>query len=135
MNKLCFYLVILSFGWGCNSATEEDDNSFLYGEWMLVNVSGGIAGDINEVNTETETHTLQFSDDNSTTYFYNDSLVSTNKFHLEKRKSIYSADELNFIIYKKQQPPDVITYLSLDTLALADNYYDGYTRLYIKQSN
>ena len=119
---------------GCNSAIRENLNSELYGKWILVIVSGGIAGDINNINTEIERHILEFNENNLVFYFYNDSLVSTNNFSIEKRRSIYSADELDFIIYENQQAPVAIAYLSQDTLTLADNYYDGYTKVYIKQN-
>lgn len=99
-----------------------------------MNVSGGIAGDINEINTEVEKHILVFSEDNSITYFYNDSLISKNDFQIEKKKSIYFAEEIDFIIYDNQQAPEAITYLSKDTLTISDNFYDGYTKVYIRPS-
>ncbi len=51
-------------------------NSNIYGEWLLVNISGGIAGDINNIKSKKEKHILEFSNDNSIIYFYNDSLIS-----------------------------------------------------------
>ena len=133
--KMIYFLLIIT-GFitfvGCNSAQKENYNSSLYGKWLLVNVSGGIAGDINEINTKIDKHILDFSEDNSITYFYNDSLISKTDFQIEKRKSIYSADELDFIIYENHQAPEAITYLSIDTLIIADNFYDGFTKVYIR---
>lgn len=132
----CLHLLIISaviLG-SCNSAMKENLNSNLYGKWILVNVSGGIAGDINDIDTETERHILEFDDNNSLSYFYNDSLINTSNFSIEKRRSIYSADELDFIIYENQQAPEAISYLSQDTLSIADNHYDGYTKVYIRSS-
>lgn len=132
MNKLyilIFCVVILD---GCNSPMKENYNSNIYGEWLLVNISGGIAGDINEINTEKEKYILEFSNDNSITYFYNDTLISKINFQIEKRKSIYHAEEIDFLVFENEESAEAITYLSKDTLAISDNFYDGFTRVYIK---
>ena len=82
------------------SITDKNTPPQLYGRWILVNVSGGFAGEINDVDTTTDKHILVFTKDNSVSNSYNDSLISTNKFYIEKRKSIYSVDEMDFIVYK-----------------------------------
>jgi len=124
---------ICFFTWYCNKVVNENSNPFLYGKWILVNVSGGIAGDINDVDTQTERHLVVFGKNNSVSFFYNDSLLSTNNFHIEKKSSIYSTNEFDFIVYEKSMEPEVITYISNDTLVIADNNYDGFSRVYIKQ--
>lgn len=111
----------------------ENSNLPLNSKWILVNVSGGIAGDINDVDTQVERHLIVFNEKNSVSFFYNDSLLRTTHFHIEKRKSIYSTDEFDFIIYENSLEPEVITYLSNDTIVIADNNYDGFSRVYIKQ--
>lgn len=134
MNKLYVFVlstvIILS---SCKTTVDESSNLPLNGRWVLVNVSGGIAGDINEVDTQVERHLIVFDKNNSVSFFYNDSLLSTSNFHIEKRKSIYSTDEFDFIIYENNLEPEVITYLSNDTLVIADNNYDGFSNVYIKQ--
>ena len=134
MNKLYTFLLstIIICG-GCNRTTDENFNSSLYGKWILVNVSGGIAGDINDVDTQTERYIVVFNKNNSVSFFYNDSLLSNTSFLIEKRESIYSTDEFDFIVYENGKEPEVITYLSNDTLVIADNNYDGFSRVYIKQ--
>ena len=42
---------------------------------------------------------------------------------------------ISFIIYENSLEPEVITYLSNDTLVIADNNYDGFSRVYVKQLN
>ena len=134
MNKIYVLLInaviILT---SCKTAVTENSNLPLNGKWILVNVSGGIAGDINDVDTQTERHTVVFNKNNSVSFFYNDSLLNTTNFHIEKRESIYSTDEFDFIVYENSKEPEVITYLSNDTLVIADNNYDGFSRVYIKQ--
>ncbi len=134
MNKLySFFLITIIVCASCNKAVNENSNPSLYGKWILVNVSGGIAGDINDVDTQTERHLVVFNKNNSVSFFYNDSLLSTNNFHIEKKSSIYSTDEFDFIVYEKSMAPEVITYISNDTLVIADNNYDGFSRVYLKQ--
>lgn len=134
MDKLYIFLlgalIILS---GCKTAVNESSNLSLNGKWILVNVSGGIAGEVNDVDTLVERHLIVFNKNNSVSFFYNDSLLSTSNFHIAKRKSIYSTDEFDFIIYESNLEPEVITYLSNDTLVIADNNYDGFSNVYIKQ--
>jgi protein-tyrosine phosphatase len=107
-------------------------SSNIYGKWLLVNISGGIAGEINDIDTNTDRHILEFNSNNSITYFYNDSLVSNKSFSIKKRESIYHAEEIDFIVFENEESPEAITYLSKDTLEISDNFYDGYTRVYIK---
>ena len=40
---------------------------------------------------------------------------------------------ISFIIYENSLEPEVITYLSKDTLVIADNNYDSFSRVYVKQ--
>ena len=40
---------------------------------------------------------------------------------------------ISFIIYENSLGPEVITYLSNDTLVIADNNYDSFSRVYVKQ--
>ena len=39
---------------------------------------------------------------------------------------------MDLIIYEKDRTPEVIIYLMSDTLASADNNYDGYSKVYVK---
>ena len=136
MNKLYVFLLSAAIILGsCKTTVNEDSDLPINGKWVLVNVSGGIAGDIVDVDTQAERHLVVFGKNNSVSFLYNDSLLCTTSFLIEKRRSIYSTDELDFIIYKSGLEPEVITYLSNDTLTLADNNYDGFTRVYIKQSD
>ncbi|MCW8812884.1 MAG: hypothetical protein OQK65_05055 [Chlorobium sp.] len=134
MNKIYVLLIsaviILT---SCKTAVTENSNLPLNGKWILVNESGGIAGDINEVDTQIERHLIVFNKNNSVSFLYNDSLISATNFQIEKRESIYSTDEFDFIVYENSKEPEVITYLSNDTLVIADNNYDGFSRVYIKQ--
>ena len=135
MNKaflalLYVYLIVYSCSPSANSNNIPDQ---LIGKWIMVVESGGIAGDINDINTKTDRIILEINEKESVSYFYNDSLVSSSKFHIEKRKSIYSAELMDFIVYENNKEPEVITHLSKDTLSIADNHYDGFSRVYIKQ--
>ena len=136
MNKLYIFLVTTAITFSaCNNTIDEDSDRTLNGKWILVIVSGGIAGEINNIDTLVEKHLVVFDKDNSVSFFYNDSLLSSTNFLIEKRKSIYSTKELDFIVYEYSSPPNVITYLSNDTLVIADNHYDGFSRVYIRVSD
>lgn len=133
MNKLYILLVaIATILCACSNTIDEDSDRSLNGKWILVNVPGGIAGEINNIDTLVEKHIVVFDKDKSVSFFYNDSLLSTTNYLIEKRRSIYSTDELDFIVYEYSSAPNVITYLSKDTLVIADNSYDGFSRVYIK---
>jgi hypothetical protein len=112
---------------------DNDSPSQIYGEWILVNVSGGITGEIRDIDTETDRHILVLSEDNTISYSQNNSLISSGKFRIEKRKSIYSDKPMDFIIYADKKPPEVIIKFSGDTLGIADNNYDGFTNIYIRK--
>lgn len=128
------YIILSGILISCSqSITDKNTPPQLYGHWILVNVSGGFAGEINDVDTTADKHILVFAEDNTVSYSYNDSLISTNKFHIEKRKSIYSVDEMDFIVYKNNYPPGVIFKLSNDTLGIADNNNDGLSSIYIRR--
>lgn len=74
MNKiyvLLFSAVIILIG--CKTTVTENFNLPLNGKWILVNVSGGIAGDINDVDTQVDRHLIVFNTSNSLSFFYNDS--------------------------------------------------------------
>lgn len=136
MNKHYIFLVATAITLSaCNNTIDEDSDRTLNGKWILVNVSGGIAGEINNIDTLVEKHIVVFDKDNSVSFFYNDSLLSSTNFLIEKRKSIYSANELDFIVYEYNSAPNVITYLFNDTLIIADNYYDGFSSVYIRVSD
>jgi hypothetical protein len=136
MNKLYIFLVATAITLSaCNNTIDEHSDQTLNGKWILVNVSGGIAGEINNIDTLVEKHIVVFDKDNSVSFFYNDSLLSSTNFLIEKRKSIYSTNELDFIVYEYGSAPKVITYLFKDTLIIADNYYDGFSSVYIKVSD
>jgi len=127
---LIFGVILISCS---QSNVKIESSSKIYGEWILVNVSGGFAGEINDVDTLTDKHILVITEDKTVSYSYNDSLISTGRFHIEKRKSIYSVDDMDFMIYKNKKPPEVIFKLSNDTLGIADNNYDGFSNIYIRK--
>ena len=133
MNKLLYLIsgVILI---GCSQSNINNDSpSQIYGEWILVNISGGIKGDIKDIDTETDRHILVLTEDNTISYSQNNSLISSGKFRIEKRKSIYSEKPMDFIVYANKKPPEVIVKFSGDTLGIADNNYDGFTNIYIRK--
>jgi hypothetical protein len=132
MKDLLFAMLFLFALVSCNSAINENQSLLIYNKWVLVNISGGIAGEINHIDTNTDRHILEFNSNNSISYYYNDSLVSTKNFSIKKRKSIYHAEEIDFIVFENEESAEAITYLSKDTLAISDNFYDGHTRVYIK---
>ena len=127
---LCFSIILISCA---QSNINNNSPSPLYGEWILVNVSGGFAGKINDVDTLTNKQILIFAENNTVSYSHNDSLIGSNKFHIEKRKSIYAVDDMDFIVYGNKKPPEVIFKLSKDTLGITDNDYDSFSSLYIRR--
>ena len=116
-----------------SNINNEDSPFQIYGEWILVNVSGGITGDIRDIDTKTDKHILVITEDNTISYSHNNSLISSGKFRIEKRKSIYSEKPMDLIVYANKKPPEVIIKFSGDTLGIADNHHDGFTNIYIRK--
>jgi len=134
MNKILYIIFgVILISCSQSNINNEESPSQIYGEWILVNVSGGITGEIRDIDTETNKHILVFTKDNSVSYSHNDSLISSSNFRIEKRKSIYSVDDMDFIVYRNKKPPEVIFKLSHDTLDIADNNYDGFSNIYIRK--
>lgn len=134
----CLMLFTLSFDCdlftGSHNASGVDmtsDATVLFSQWLLRNYSGGLDGKRHVVNTESDRMVLKYDANYIAALTHNDTLLWSDKFSIEKGKSIYSADSLDFIIYKNKTP-DVIIYLSGDTLVLGDNMVDGYESLYSK---
>ena len=86
MNKL-IYLILGAILISCSQSKMDNDSpSKFYGEWILVNVSGGITGEIRDIDTETDKHILVLEADNTISYSHNNALISSSKYRIEKRK-------------------------------------------------
>lgn len=134
MHKLLYALFgVILINCSQSNIKNEESPSKIYGEWILVNVSGGFAGKIEEIDTLNNKHILIIEEDNTVSYSHNDSLISSSKFRIEKRKSIYSVEAMDFIVYANKKPPKVIIKFSGDTLGIADNNYDGFSNIYIRK--
>ncbi|MBU0558743.1 MAG: hypothetical protein KJ799_11465 [Bacteroidetes bacterium] len=129
--KIVFLLCFI-FMHGCQTPTDNEPVNKLFGTWQLKIVSGGFTGSTHTIDIHKDNYLVNFQSDNTASYLYNDTLLWTSPFYIKKNRSIYSQDSLDFIYYTNNSRFDVIWRLSWDTLSLADNGHDGFTRNYIK---
>ncbi len=140
IKRIFLSLLVASIGilWfsDCKSPTSSNQSPnhsiSIYAEWMFRSISGGIEGKTYIVDTNLNKTVLTFNSNHIATIVHNDTLLWSGVFLIEKRKSIYSADSLDFIIYQNGSHPDVIIYISYDSLVLGDNWFDGCTSTYTK---
>jgi len=141
MKKMCYSKIIvflfLSLIIGCETATENQQENDLYGTWQLKIISGGFAGISDTLNIFEEKRVVSFHEDNSFSYFYNDSLTLEGKYLVKQDEVIFSSEKQDVIVYYDYNSDinvenDAVYYLSTDTLVLADNYVDGFVRLYTR---
>ncbi len=112
----------------------QDSLARIEGQWYWVKSSGGING-ITIVPTVDDQIRLRYSKDSVYQFIRTERVVNTSKYFIKKNKSIYQQDSINFIYYSDyQQHYDVILKLTKDSLVFADNYFDGFSRLYVKLS-
>lgn len=129
--------MFLSLLIGCETATENQKENDLYGTWQLKIISGGFAGISDTLNTSEDNSVVSFHEDNSFSFFHNDSLNLEGKYLVKQDEVIFSSEKQDVIVYYDYNSDinlenDAVYYLSTDTLVLADNYVDGFVRLYTK---
>ena len=98
----------------------------------MVKRSGGFAGITEVIDTKKDRYVLNYNPNNTAVAFYNDTLMWAAYYRIEKKKSIYSTDDSYTIVYENKHFSEVITYISVDTLSLGDNYVDGFSKLYTR---
>lgn len=132
MKSLLAAVCILTIIYGCESLTESEIKHEINGSWLLVKISGGFAGTTEILDTDRDRYVLKYYPNNTAVLFYNDTLKWATYYTIEKRKSIYSAEDKYIIVYKNKNINDVILHVSVDTLSLGDNIIDGFFKLYIR---
>jgi hypothetical protein len=133
MEKMYLFTMVaflLSNSLGCDSPTAADGNHDIKGRWLLRSISGGFGGTTEIVDSNDEWTIVSYNADQVATTIHNDTLLWSNTFRIEKRKSIYFSEPKDFIVYEKQFDPEVVLYVTRDTLILGDNMYDGFSRIF-----
>jgi hypothetical protein len=128
---LILSLLVLS----CHKEPTSVDNAqaiTLTGKWQWIRSSGGIGGQT--IIPPAGTVVIQtYSSDGVFSQSRNDTLQTTSHYSIKKQKTIYSTDSLDVIVYQDSTlTKQVILYLSVDTLSVGDNMYDGYGSIYKK---
>ncbi|MGE5431085.1 MAG: hypothetical protein ACM3QX_08425 [Syntrophomonadaceae bacterium] len=133
MKRAVLFIICAFIFSSCYDVTAPEEEKLLFGSWILVRISGGIAGQTTNVNPE-EGRKVVFTERGSVSYYSKDVLVRSTAFTVKKGKSIYSTEEKNFIHFADMPDmPMVIMSVSRDTLMLADNMYDGFSFTYLKE--
>ena len=132
---ILLYLVLSS----CHKDPTSIDGSLsspsIVGSWLWLQTSGGYIGQIFAYSEGIRAvHT--YTSDGLYIVTRNDTVLHTSHYSIIKLKTIYSKDFLDVIVYEDTDMENrVITYLSKDSLCLADNYRDGYCFLYERKRN
>jgi hypothetical protein len=141
--KKIIIVFIFAIGFISCSSNEETkiDNSDLIGKWNWISTDGGLAFNIHETPTSTG-NTFQLS--LMKNYLYsiakNGNEVSSGKYELVMKKSIYSGEMERFIIYSESENQQlqniaisgIIKVYETNKLGISDNNYDGIGSGFVK---
>lgn len=138
-------ILLFFFAIGFNSCSSNDetkiDNSDLIGKWNWISTDGGLAFHIQETPTSTG-NTFQLS--LMKNYLYsitkNGNEISSGKYELVMKKSIYSGEMERFIIYSQTENQQlqnvvisgIIKVYETNKLDISDNNYDGIGSVFVK---
>ena len=124
-------LVLLASACSKQVLQKNGTRSGLQGRWDWVEATGGLIGHRITPATQGFSATVKFKNDS--VYMYrNDTLQQADRYTIIKKRTIYSTDSLEVLHFAAAGYDRVIMRLKQDTLVLADNYYDGYSWLYVK---
>lgn len=132
MKKLSFLLVFATlFTFSCTKeevvATEA--SSSLAGDWRWVSSTGGIAGKTITPASAGFERKLILTTDLKFSRYKDNTLESTGTYQITQGKSIYKAEQVDFIKFS-DGTSSVIISQSASELSLADNFYDGFGEVY-----
>lgn len=132
MRTKIFFIVILTIIGSCSKDKVVDNSIYietpseLIGSWNWVNTTGGIGGSYSTPQSTGETKRIEFDSNNNFKYYINDIKKAEHKFQVEKGTTITSHDSviiLRNILGVRQS----LTFRTLDTIVLFDEFYDGYS--------
>jgi hypothetical protein len=139
------FIIIFIFAIGFISCSSNDetkiDNSDLIGKWNWISTDGGLAFHIHETPTSTgKTFQLSLMKNYSYSIAKNGNEISTGKYELVMKKSIYSGEMQRFIIYSETENQQlqnvaisgIIKVYEANKLDISDNNYDGIGSGFIK---
>lgn len=134
---LVFCLLLLA---ACNSPTETQQPTNIFGTWQMKIRSGGFAGIEETLDVSKKNHIRSFKKGHIASYYYNDSLQWAREFYIQKEMTNLSDDSLRVIHYETDSTQtylgeDVILYLTQDTLILAREVVDAFTDTYTRLNN
>jgi hypothetical protein len=113
------------------TSVEYSQTISLAGNWLWTSASGGLTG--SQVITPSNKIVLSFTSDGAYSLYRNDTLLNSSIYSVKKGKTIYSSDSMDVIIFRDTTiEKRVIFKLTIDSLELADNMYDGFGYSYIK---
>nr|WP_157246868.1 hypothetical protein [Pedobacter panaciterrae] len=136
-----YFLAIITFvtvGFYACEKQKSDPNveQKLIGKWELKFSRGGFTGETKPVESG-RSSVLAFKSKDTYQQIENGNVVKEGKYVLSKEKSIYSGGLETAISFNevdtisKQQKKYVLS-LRSDSLFISDNYYDGYSTLYLR---
>ena len=141
MDMKVYFLAIIAFttvGFYACEKQKSDPNieQKIIGKWELKSSSGGFAGKTIPVE-EGKSSVLAFKSKSTYQQIENGSVVKEGKYVLSEVKSIYSGQLETAISFNETDPISkeqrkYVLGLRNDSLLISDNYYDGYSKFYLR---
>jgi hypothetical protein len=132
MKTTSLSLILLSIlAAGCANAEQSRLIKRLAGSWQWEGESGGIAGDGTAPAKDGPVKTIEIRADRTIVFKTDGKETSRKRFAVSQEKSIFTDKEGPAIRFEDDDTPRIITFGKDDqTLTLADNVYDGFSRTY-----
>lgn len=139
MNKIIISFMLIIGLTNCEKDKNQTHNTGLTGKWEWTRTDGGFGFHIHETPSNSgNSYLLQISDGNTISIYANDIEIFSGTFKIEKRESIYSGEEEDYLkIIGDYHVSEIvisgIIKIEQNTLAISDNFYDGLGSYYIKK--
>jgi hypothetical protein len=112
---------------------EKSDSIIVSGVWSWLSTDGGIANIHQTPGSTGNEMFLHLTSDHHYSFYTNTAITDQGTYTITNKKSIIDNTTKPALIFSNRQTDQIIEILNKDTLKLADNAYDGFETLYIRQ--
>lgn len=112
---------------------EKSDSIIVSGVWSWVSTDGGIANTHQTPASTGNERFLHLTSDHHYEFYTNTTVTEQGTYAIANIKSIIDNTTKPALTFSNRQTDQIIEILHKDTLKLADNAYDGFETLYLRQ--